>query len=145
MVAASVITGSMLAMAHEPSRLGEFVVVSAITIAIARGVAERQDIYRFELLRDPMPVSSGCASFPSRVRWGEWPRWHCCVAARMDVQHVMLQPVAWALASGALLLASRSATAWRLQTLARAGRCSKRVALVGANASSLQLHPAGRA
>ena len=117
---------------------GEFVVVSAIAIAVARAVAERLKIYRLAALLDPFSQLSQLG---------------LCVGAGVlasvatllllhhhtpDLPYLLTQPFAWGLGSGATLLAFRSVVGWQLQTHDRAGRLSTRVALVGANAASLK-------
>ena len=118
---------------------GEFIVVSAIAVAMARAVAERQQIYTLPALLDPLSqllgfglsLVSGAATSIGVL--------YLLHQDKSDIPYLVTQPLAWAVCSGAGLLAFRSAIAWRLQAHAAAGRLSKRIAVIGANACSLQL------
>ena len=131
-------TGLLLSRLSDAPQWGEVVVVSVIAMAMTRLFAERQRMYRLPVLIDPLlhlprlglgvaagAVASGAALLLLHRSSATYP-------------YLLTQPLAWALASGAGLLALRSGVAWRLQVLGKAGRLSTRVALVGANAASMK-------
>ncbi len=117
---------------------GEFIVVSAIAIAVYRVVAERMKVYRLATLLDPFTHLSELAAAISAGVLA------CMVTLVLlhhhtpDLPYLITQPFAWGLGSGATLLAYRSIVALRLQALHGAGRLTTRVAIIGANAASLK-------
>ena len=131
-------TGLLLSRLSQAPHWGEVVVVSIIAIATARMLAERQQLYRLPALLDPLlqlPRLCLCVGAGAAASSGTLFLLHQRPA---EYPYLLTQPFAWALASGAGLLAMRSMVAWRLQTLGKAGRLSTRVALIGANAASMQ-------
>ncbi len=138
MAAASAVTGLLLRRVSDVPPWGEFVVVCCIAIAVARAAAERLRVYSLPALLDPLghvvPLALSLAS-AAVASAGAILLLHHGLA---DLPYLITQPVAWALSSGATLLAFRSVVAWRLNAHAQAGRLGMRIALVGATETSLR-------
>ena len=138
MAAASIATGLLLHMVDDVPPWGEFFIVSMIAIVVARAIAERQQIYALPALLDAFGQISNialCVVAGSAASAGALYLLH---DRTPDIPYLVTQPLAWTLAAGASLLAFRSAVATQLQSHANSGRLSARVALIGANASSMQ-------
>ncbi len=138
MAAASLATGVLLHKFNDVPPWGEFFIVSLIAIVVARTLAERQQVYTLPALLDPFGQLS-------RLSLGIVAGTVASAAAidllhdrTIDIPYLITQPLAWALASGAALLAFRSAVATQLQAHAKGGRLSTRIALIGANASAMR-------
>ena len=138
MVVSSCVAGLLFRRIYPDAPWGEFLVVSAIAVVAARMVAEWQGSYTLAALLNPFGHLwrlAVCLLAGASVSAGALFLLHGMPA---DLVIVGRQPVAWALASGATLLAFRAAAAVQLNAHAAAGRLSTRVALVGANPSSMQ-------
>ncbi len=138
MAAASLATGLLLRKINDVPPWGEFFIVSLIAIVVARAIAEQQQVYTLPALLDPfgqlsrlfLGIVAGTVASAGSIE--------LLHDRTIDIPNLLTQPLAWALASGATLLAFRSAVATQLQVHAKGGRLSTRVALIGANASALQ-------
>ena len=138
MAAASLATGLLLRRVSDVPPWGEFMVVSCIAIAVGRAVAERSRVYALPALLDPLahlgPIAISLAT-AAAASVGTIFLLH---PRALDVADLITQPAAWALSSGASLLAFRSIVAWRLHVHAHSGRLGTRIALVGATDTSLK-------
>ncbi len=138
MAAASLATGLLLHKVNDVPPWGEFFIVSLIPIVVARAIAERQQVYTLPALLDPfgqlsrlsLGIVAGTVASAGAIE--------LLHDRTIESPYLLTQPLAWALASGAALLAFRSAVATQLQAHAKGGRLSTRVALIGANASAVQ-------
>ena len=138
MAIAALAIGMTLRQTSNVPPWGEFVVISAIAIAVARAVGERLDIHRLPALLDPLDhlaqigfsIAAGAAASVTALFLLHEPD--------PRLPYLVTQPLAWALASGAASLSFRAVVGWQLQVQAASGRLSSRVALIGANAASLQ-------
>ena len=138
MVVAALAVGVTLRHVSDVPPWGEFVVVSGISVATSRAIAERLGIYRLAALLDPLAQVSNLGVCFAGGAVAAMAALFLLHQHQPFLPYLISQPATWALTGGVLVLSYRSIVAWQLQADSKAGRLSTRVALIGANAGSLK-------